>query len=435
MLRKVLPWAAALGAGAGAYKFLRTPSFSANPLLRKVQQQAASKGFHRIVDVTPDGTGGLFRPVANAEGKLSPWNKLKMFLNEGTTEAIPISHAGDVPKVVGHKGPRRVQGVTHGRHDVFGTSDAVRGGIDIEGPQETMTAMNRVSKGGKKFEANLLNKHAPGSMPETHTDLGQLFEGLPADRQQAVAELQSRVLSNHGENVLLKPNQGLASGGKFPRANQDWSSQLQAYDAHMADPAKRQTWRAAKQVGGNELSKYMIDNGLYEGGVLHQALRNPKSVLAQKLIENPLGEWRAHTMAGSVPANMMFPRFSKGPKAIAGVIHRDKAMQSFLEDTVAKLPPKYQSGNYAFDVMPHRQPDGSIGYKILEMNPTEQATATAAGGGSGFLDPSTVPFTGHSHYRAATGRHTPLVAGLGGVGAASLAGLGTRALTRDEDEQ
>ncbi len=438
-LRKALPWLAAAGAGVGAYKLLRTPSFSSNPLLRKIQERASSKGFHRIVDVTPDGTGSWLRPVANAEGKMTPWNKFKMFLNEGTTEAIPAINTPKGQKLVGHNKPIHVEGVTHGRHDWYGRDKLVRGGVDIEGPQETMSAMNRISRKGKRFEADLLQKHAPGAMPDTHTDLSALFEGLPADRHEAVGELQNRMLAAYGDNLLLKPNQGLASGGKFPRTSQDWNAQLRAYDAHMADPVKRQAYRAMKREGGNELSKYMLDNGLYEGRVLHDALRNPKSIIGQRMIDNPLGEYRVHTMAGSAPSNLTVPRFAKDPKskmkALPAFFAKHDEMRGFVEDTLKKLPPKYQTGNYAFDVMPHRKPDGSIGYQILEMNPTEQATEVMAGGGSGFLDPSSAPLTGHLHYRAATGRHTPLLSGLGAASAAGVAGLGTRALTNDDDEQ
>lgn len=435
-LQKALPWMAAAGAGLGAYKLLRTPSFSSNPALRKIQERASAKGFHRIVDVSPDPGGSWLRPTADAEGRMSPWNKLKLFLSEGTTEAIPTTHIDDVSRLVGRKGPIHVDGVTHGRHDIYGRSNLVRGGIDIEGPEQTMRAMNRVSSRGKRFEANLLQKYAPGSMPETHTDIRSLFEGLPADRTQAAAELQRRMLETHGMDVLLKPNHGLASGGKFPRASQNWSELLENYDAHMADPVKRKAFRAMRETGGNELSKYLIENGLYEGSVLHGALRNPKSVVAQRLIDGPLGEYRVHTIAGDAPSQLTIPRFARDAKdkakAMPAFFSRHKDMRAFVKDTIRKLPPKYRKGNYAFDVMPHRRPDGTIGYQILEMNPTEQAVEGVAGGGSGFYD---VPYTGHLHYRAATGRHTPLLAGLGAMGAAGAAGLGTRALVDDDDER
>lgn len=435
-LRKALPWLAGAGAGLAGYKLLRTPRFSANPALREIQELAARKGFHRLVDVTPGATSHILQPMATAEGKMTPWNKLKLFLNEGTTESIPFVR-GDTPKLVGHRGPKRVEGVTHGRHDIHGLPDVVRGGVDIEGPQSTMSAMNRLSKGGKRLEADILQKHAPGAMPETHTDLRHLFEGLPQDRYQAAAELQSRVLGNYGDNYMLKPNQGLASGGRFPRMDQDWASHLRAYDEHLANPETRAAFKAMKREGGNEFSQYLINNGLYEGQVLHDALRNPRSLIAQRRIDNPLGEFRVHTIAGSAPSHLVVPRGAKGAKgklkAIPDFLGGHDDMRRFVEETVAKLPEKYQRGNYAFDVMPHKNPDGTIGYKLLEMNPTEQATEQMAGGGSGFLTPD-VPMTGHLHYRAATGRHTPLVAGLGGLGAAGAAGFGVKNVLDENDD-
>src|SRR3990172_9283590 len=54
LLRRALPWAAAAAAGGLGYKALRTPSFSNNPALRKIQERAVAKGFHRIVDTSPE---------------------------------------------------------------------------------------------------------------------------------------------------------------------------------------------------------------------------------------------------------------------------------------------------------------------------------------------------------------------------------------------
>jgi hypothetical protein len=299
--------------------------------------------------------------------------------------------------------------------------------------------MTRLSRGGKRQEAELLKKHVPDAIPETHTDLNHLFQGLPKDRRTAVTELQSRVLSNHGHDVALKPSYGLASGGKFPRAAGDWGAHLEAYDAHMADPANRKAFNAAKRKGQNAHAQYMKDRGLYEGHTLHTALKNPNDVILQKWVDQPMGEWRVHTMAGSAPSQLMAPRFIKGPSDVLhhvpGVPGGHGQMQHWMENEVlAKLPEKYRKGNFAFDVMPHRKPDGSTGFKILEVNPTERATATGSGASSGFLDPLANPFVGHKHYRAATGRQTPLKAGLGAGLAAGAAGLGASALTSDDDD-
>jgi len=292
-------------------------------------------------------------------------------------------------------------------------------------------AMTNLAAGGKRSEADLLSKHAPEAIPETFTDLSPMFKKLPKDRQQAINELRNRIRAAHGENVLLKPNQGLSSGGKFPRSNQDWGAQLRTYDEHMADPVKRKAYRALKGED-NALADYSKEHGLYEGSVLHNALKDPKSMLAQKIVDNPMGEWRVHTVAGEAPRGLMTPRFASNPAktlaARAGVGDAStKELQQFVEqDILQKLPKNYREGNYAFDVMPHRKPDGSIGFKTIEMNPAERAKSQSlSGGGSGFLDTAASPFSGLKHYRAVTGRHTPLVAGLGAAGAAGATGAVT----------
>ena len=47
---RLLTSGAALGAGLGAYKFLRAPKFSTSPALAKLQRIGATKGFHPTVE-------------------------------------------------------------------------------------------------------------------------------------------------------------------------------------------------------------------------------------------------------------------------------------------------------------------------------------------------------------------------------------------------
>lgn len=432
-LRKALPWLAAGAAGAGTYKFLRTPSFSKNPAMRALQERAVGGGLRRIVDVTPREGSHWLHPQANSEGNLSMLDKLKMFIGEGTTHGIPIVNGENGLTLANGQKSMNVNGVVQGRPAIEGMDKLVRGGADIEGPKKTQRALTRLAQGGKREEAEFLHKHAPGAMPETVTDLSHLFHDLPKDRHQAAAELQSRLLSNHGENLMLKPNIGLASSGKFPHTGGDWAEQLRAYDAHMASPEGLKKYTAADEEGGNYLAKYLKSHGLYEGHVLHQALSDPRSVVAQRRIDNILGEYRIHSIAGEAPSNMAFHK-GKAGEGVKGNVDVD-GMRRYVEDTVKKLPSKYQKGNYGFDIMEHYQPDGSRGYKVLEMNPTESAlSADEAGGGSGYVDPESSPLSGHMVYRAATGRHTPLLAGAVGAGAAGLGGLGVHALTEDKDK-
>lgn len=461
-LRKALPYLAAGGAGLAGYKLLRTPRFSANPALRKIQELANRKGFHRVVDVThaplPQGASigerleHFATPHADAQGNLSRFNRLKLFLREGTTEAIPVAWrpqggpAGS-EHISGHRGPKKYEGVIWNRHGISGseTPRAVRGGVDLEGPTATQDALHRLSVKGKSYEAHLVQKHAPGDMPETHTrfsgmSMRDLAHGLEhAAPEDAARELQQRVLSNHGPDYMVKTDTGLASGvggGGFPRSGDgDWGEELKRYNTHFADPKNQAAFDGSE---GNAAAHYLRSRGLYRGHVITEALKNPDNTLIQKLIPGIENEYRVHTIAGTVPRSLLLTRDSGTLKSLRqtparlGVGQRGADVQTFAQGFLDKLPAKYRDGNFALDIVSHRNPDGTLGHKVIELNPTEHATVDSAAGGSGHL-----PWVGPRHYRAVTGRETPLTAGLGGAAAAAAAGLGTRAVAdaTDDDDQ
>ena len=449
-LRKALPWLAAGGAGLAGYKYLHTPVFSMNPALRAIQERAVSKGFHRVVDVTPtelDAGASLkerlehfVTPHADAEGHMGLAERVKMFLREGTTDSIPVTQIGNRQHVPGHKGPKKVDGVVWNRKNVS-SSDVrpiVRGGIDVEGPDSAQRSVTALGRKGKGAEADLVQMHAPDAMPLTHSDVTQMFDGLKElPPGQAAQELQSRMRSNIGDDFMMKPTQGLASGvgGRgFPHtSNDDWGHEIEKFHAHLADPVNKAAFKAADTQGGNATAHYLRDNNIYKGHVLHEALRKPRSIMAQKVIPDIVNEYRVHTIAGSAPRSMLLPRGYKGVKGHVGAAptymgvgkHSDE-VNTFVEDLMQKLPKKYRDGNFAVDVVSHKRPDGTLGHKLVEMNPTESANTVDAGGGSGYLEG-----IGHRHHHAVTGRHTPLLSGLGGLGAAGIAGAATEELTDD----
>jgi len=460
-LRRALPYLAALGAAAGGYKYLRKPSFSTNPALRQLQETGIAKGFHRVVDTTPTTLAKgapwsariehALKPRADAQGNLSRFNRLKMFLREGTTEAIPVSRrqVGNrwQEQVNNHTGPVHVDGTVWGREGVtgYGIPKKVHGGQDIEGDALTQGLFTRLHGQGKSYEAHLLQTHAPGASPETHTrysgkSLMSLTDGLaeqtPSD---AAALLQKRVQAVHGHDYMLKPDGGFASGvgGQgFPRSGKgDWGQDVQRLINHREDPHTGPALRAAESEGGNVLADYLRDNNLNRGHVLLHAMKEPDNMLLQKEIPNIQNEYRVHTIAGAVPKELILPRDATGAKKLRqlparlGVGSRVDAVHAFAQDALSKLPSEYQKGNYAFDVVSHKKPDGSIGHQLIEMNATAQNSPDARGGTSGFLHD-----IGHRHYHAMTGRHTPLMAGLGSGAAGGAALLGTRALTGESDD-
>jgi hypothetical protein len=461
--RSWLPALATAGlVGAGAYKFLRTPRFSSNPMLARIQRKANQKGFHMLIDASrpsgPRTSQGLWdmlnqaaKPRVDAVGQLSPWNKVKLWMRGGG-EAIPTytkKVKGVEQKYVAGtpRGTATTQGLVHDRASNSDLQRRLRGGQDIEGTLESQRALTRLSRKGKDTEATFLQRHAPDAIPYTVADIGDA--GVPAqyarlgklkNRVSAAQDLQTKLKAHfkeHGySDFLLKPTQGVASSGRFPRSGQDWGAHVEKYERHLADPTTRRAFLAAKRQGSNELANYLKANGIHEGHILHDGLRYPGDLLAQAEVKNPLGEFRVHTVGGSAPTELIMPR------------HRDSALQSltspvskeelraFAEQAVLrKLPAKYRKGMYGMDVMPFRRDDGSIGFRVIEMNPLERASRQAGGANSGLLDSDMTPLASHKLYRAATGRHTEPVALAGGIGAGLAGGSLARALTTDPEER
>jgi hypothetical protein len=142
-----------------------------------------------------------------------------------------------------------------------------------------------------------------------------------------------------------------------------------------------------------------------------------------------------------VPPELILPRHRQTAlESLTSPVKKDD-LRAFVEnDVLAKLPAKYRRGMYGMDVMPFRRPDGSTGFKVIEMNPHERGNLLENGGGSGLLDSEITPFATHNLYRAITGRHTEPVALAGGLatglGAGGLARalLPSRAAPKSDDE-
>jgi hypothetical protein len=447
LLRKAAPWLAAAAAGGLGYKYFRTPTFSKNPGLRKLQQKAVQEGFHRVVDVSHPGkfvpeaeegflgnllgrAGHAWQPKVNPHtGEMNWLNKLKFILQEGT-EAIPVASKKGRIWAPGSGGRIHTQGIVQGRdvepaNATKSMKTVVRGGQDVEGPRSTQDALTEVNQTGKGFEADLMQHYAPGAIPDTLTNLEPLVRnlrrGTPRQRQRAAQQLRDALHRHFKGNYALKPIVGEQSGGFFPWGEQDWGKHIEKFDKHLANPKTRASYEKANAKGRIELTGYLRDHGLLEGHTLHNTLQDPASAIAQRAIPEPLGEWRVHTMNGGAPRWMMTPRHEalsldtlKGYLGIGDI--KTKALQDYAENVLSKLPEKYRRGSWGMDIMVHRKPDGSIGHKIVEMNPTERQFRRpnngpyAVGGGSGFLDSHAFPGIGHLQYRAATGRHTPVAA-------------------------
>ena len=468
--QKALPWIAAAGIGGLGYKYLRHPSFSKNPSVAKSQAKAVDKGFHRVIDVSrkgkfepdPDTTSlmnlyyrGLhwLKPSVNRKGNLDWANRAKLWAQEGG-EAIPVAgHKGKI-WVPGHNKPLKVKGIVSERHIETDEApgkpprDIIRGGQDVEGPMKTQRALTRMGEEGKGFEADVLQKHVPHAIPQTYTDIHKQFKGLSTHsakaRVKSIRKLQQRLIAFHGNNkFLMKPTIGLQSGGKFPFSYDNWGKQLAAYERHAADPKNAAKLKTLATTNLEDLAFYLAKHDIAEGAVLRAALENPRNILTQHKVRRALGEFRVHIQGGEAPRSLILDRMgdpiglAKAHLGLGPFTARD--LKQFAEETVAQMPKKYQQGSYAMDIMPHLSRNGNVKFKVLELNPSERAHGQGKhwnpGGGSGFLDASSIPHAGWAHYRARTGRHTTPVALAGGLAAASAAGGIANAFTPSSDDE
>jgi len=433
------------------YRKATPPTYSSHPGLRAIQESAQS-GYHRAVDLSHNPqTGGptgllgslaeVLRPKVDTDKRsMSLLNRVKFWLQEGG-EAIP--YAVD-PKtretfIPGKPGGVDLSGVVSGRHmtpHVGGGAqppvNLIRGGQDLEGPYATQQALSDMSRRGKGFEAELMKKYSPGSMPRGEGNISRYFTNR-SDRH--IGEIQEQMKKDYGgqgvSDFAIKPTHGMQSRGAFPLSSQDWGEHLTKFKAHIADPKNMAALEEAARQGPHMEALHLRDRGLLEGHTLHNAFRDPSSVMAQQWLPDPVGEWRVHTVGGAAPESMMTPRYLRqdplrASKDLVGASGIDRTkMREFVEKHMATMPENLRGGSYGIDLMPFKNPaGGEHDFKILEMNPTQRAGLfESPGARSGFLDASVVPWAGHTDYRAVTGRHSEPVMALGALGA-----LGTGAI-------
>ncbi len=460
-----LPTVAAAGLGGfAAYKGLRSPSFSANTALRKVQEQATAKGFHRVVDVSQRGDLSghpLLRrmyfhtlPQVNAQGELNALNKAKLWFHEGHS-AIPIAMHPQTnkPVIPGSPGGVDVKGLvmdrTSGPAGFRSARNLIRGGRDLEGSATTQNALTHMEDTGKGFETDLLLKHAPGSVPKSFTDLGAIVgKNQPGITRARRAKMVQTQLAAHAktqgvDHFALKPTHGIDSGGEFATSRDNWPKLVREWDTHMRDPAMKAGWNRALKGTKNDVSDYLHEHGLYPHHTVNSLLKDPTSIYAQHWLPGATGkEWRVHTVNGTAPTEMVMPRHVSGSMTDAamhalgsGGREREEIRKFVEQQVLGKLPAKYRKGMYGMDVMPFRKPDGTIEFKVMELNPHSRGSEVSGGGGSGMLDPTYVPGAGWEHYRAMTGQQSQPVAAAGALGASALAGTAARFLTPEDDAQ
>jgi hypothetical protein len=212
----------------------------------------------------------------------------------------------------------------------------------------------------------------------------------------------------------------------FAQLARDWKGIKPRFDAAKSQ-LNSQAAAGDAASWGDVMGKYRTHEG-YRGRVFDQIPQgnlfaqekipviSHAPAVAEKMRARGAGttrEYRVHMVGGEPVEGLSVPRFpTHNPIDILREKSKANDAATWLRGQISKLPEAHSGIPYNVDVAPI---EGG-GYKIIEMNP---------GNASGII-PKT-PFGGQHMYKHMTGRYTPEMAalrglGLGAVGAGATAG-------------
>lgn len=418
----LLPWAAGAGIGAGAYKYLRTPSFidkKVAPGLRKIQEM--SKG--DLVRYDPFIESGK---VTNKN--LSFMEKIKANLARlGDIENVGKLPDKSLGKALGgtKENPKAMVYNLVGRQPK-GTFSPLHYGMGQKAKYED-----------KLWESKLLNKHAPNAhartmsieelkrkykLPNLRND-ARVSDNLKKYQDALKQEFNGRYIVKQRQDSSLLPNVG--SSGSFPtektdlsKVHADWNKIRKAYVAHAKETerlgvAPNRTINAFRDKPGY---KGRIVEEMLGKNVIFQDRHNLQQVTGSELAnrlkrgQGTTKEFRVHVVGGHAPWYMAMPRYNSGnPLHVLRDMPEAWRTARWVNKEVIPNMPKHLRENLAGGIDVGKLQNG--GNTVIELN---------AAGQSGLLD---APIAGYPMlHRATTGRHTiPVAAGaatlLGGAGA------------------
>jgi hypothetical protein len=259
---------------------------------------------------------------------------------------------------------------------------------------------------------------------------------------QHLRQIQKAMKSEYGKFVV-KPHGLTASSGAFPTHKRDFGKlfsdyknrlepKMQKFRQYMKEhPQKFQEWDPEVYV-----ARKFRDDPAYAATALEPMMKDPERTLGQhmmNLVRNPLTkkpyEYRVHMIGGEIDPSLAYNRFAPvreaaGRLPIVGGLFRAgpggssrEAAEWAAKNVPKNLAKKYHKGTYGLDVIRVKNPDGSLGYKLVELNPS-----TVEAGGSGFLEPGLNPLSSQDIYKHVFGKDAPLTTGLKALGAGGVLG-------------
>lgn len=405
------PLAAGAGLGLGAYGLARTPllaSAAKYPILRKIQEMAGGK-------MLREGIRG---------GPREPTRVQKLVRS--------ILHGPEV----GSEIPKALRGTAQKPTAVWsGNIERLPKGVfdpslgPVTGAQARRNYELAEMLEDKLIQSQVLAKFAPGTSARTVSvpDVLKKYnlklrrgKNLEGD----LRKLQDALRKEFGEQgFIIKPREGAASSGVFPThktdlvtARKQWKQLEKEAPVYLDDAAIRELRKRPGYEGR------VIDELLDEGAIIQEMLpiqRHAKGV-ASKMREKGFGptkEYRVHVVGGRAVPSMAVPRYPTDIlRMVPEYFKARQAARWAQKHVIDKLPQQQREIAYGMDIAP-LVGKGKKDFRVIEMNP---------GGLSGLLD---VPITGNpALYRAVTGRSTPAMAGLAGLGGFGAGVAGTEAL-------
>jgi len=379
-------------------------------------------------------TGGGAKPIWTTSKSIDrPLEMSRKHLNEGR-----VTSGLDAPK-----GAKQTKDLVYhyGQPDAPARSirqnlqKLIRGGKVMEASKETglqnafettMSAHQLATKHGLKVPS------AKASMEERMTFLTNL---------QAAAKKE--FARSPTKDFLLKPHDVSSSAGYFPHSRGDWAKRYKKYNQGMKQDMEWLMQDAKKnpqKYGGEDPVNVAVEmnrhHPAFSGFIFDNMFKAPRKAAFQakskvvkvpKIFGDEIAEYRVHSIGGDVPRELVYNRnapilhqLQRMPlikHLIPGRVGSQQGAQEYIQKQVLpKLNKKYRKGTYGFDVMRVQNPDGSHGYKLVEMNPAGQGYM------SGYLDPQKTWVPGHDIYKYLTGKDTPLLSGMKAVAAGGTAG-------------
>lgn len=420
-LRRYAPLLVGLGAGGLGYGLSRTRFLSSNPLLRQIQE-STGKDLYR----TP---WDLIGPKEYA--KLPWFEKLKRRLMHGPEVALERGKTQyKIPKELRDK-------IRRGEASVFdyGYQEPVSGKFPGWHPKSRKVRWGFSAQGlkspeleDKLYEMQLLNKHAPeaGIRSESLKDILKRTKlNLSGENvEEDLAKLQAVLRKEYPKGFFVKPRAfDASSAGKFPTEKSDfaelyrqWKTLLPTYQKMEAEVRAAQA--AGKSVDVNKPVYAVRGRRGYAGRVFEDLnsdnlfvqekipIQQHSKAVAKRMKRRGdfpgTKEYRVHLIGGEPVKGLSTPRYYSGNpiNAVAESLNARRAA-SWAREQVSKLPKDIRGIPFAMDVAPL---EGG-GYKILEMNP---------GMASGMVE--VTPFGGQHLYKHLTGRYTPEMSALRGLG-------------------